>query len=236
MKNMKTLFVTLGLFASVGLFTSWLITNSNEPNMANNVGDQLEIVQTAPIEDVSSTNLYIGEPDAKVSIIEYVDYKCPNCNRFHRDTGKELENKYVNSGEAKFEIRLIALLGPDSGRSAQSAYCANDQGIFVEFHNALLDYIWENHYKNGDYSDEFKDILTEDVLVSVAEPLGLDASEFRECIKANKHESQVEKNAERARNDEVLGTPGFKIGEQKFSGTQPISVFETLIELELEEE
>jgi len=86
------------------------------------------------------TTLYIGNQEAPVTLVEYLDFKC-QCNQFHQTTAKELKQAYVDTNKAKIEVRAFPFLGPDSGRALRGAYCANVQGLFEPYHDVVLDYI-----------------------------------------------------------------------------------------------
>src|SRR5690554_5086595 len=51
------------------------------------------------------TPLVIGDPDAPVTIIEYGDYKCPECGKFKSDVGQRLREEYVDKGKVKIVFR-----------------------------------------------------------------------------------------------------------------------------------
>lgn len=79
----------------------------------------------------------MGNPNAKVTYIEFADFQCPFCKQFFTQTEQQIINDYVKTGKVKFVFRNFAFLGADSNTSAEGAYCANDQGKFWDYHNFL---------------------------------------------------------------------------------------------------
>lgn len=55
----------------------------------------------------------IGNPDAKVKLIEFASLTCPHCREFHEAAAETIKNKYVASGNVSYEYRNFVLNGPD---------------------------------------------------------------------------------------------------------------------------
>jgi protein-disulfide isomerase len=51
----------------------------------------------------------LGNPDAKVTVIEYASMTCPHCAAFHRDTFKALKEAYIDTGKVHFIFREFPL-------------------------------------------------------------------------------------------------------------------------------
>ncbi len=177
--------------------------------------------------------LIIGKPDAKVTIVEYADFKCPQCAKFHTTSGQQIRQEYIDSGKAKIEFRAYPFIGPDSGRALRGAYCANELGAFTGYHDDLFSYMWENYYKNADYKVEIEDILTESVLTDIASRAGADKAKFKDCIATDQKNSLIDRDLEASTQDGVQGTPSFLIGGQKIVGPLPFNNFKTLIDINL---
>jgi len=72
----------------------------------------------------------INNPGAKVTIVEFSDFQCPFCGRFHSTVEAQLMKDYVQTGQVTFVYKHSAFLGQESVWSAQAAECAADQGKF----------------------------------------------------------------------------------------------------------
>ena len=226
---MKQLMPVIIVFLVLVIAGAFFITSNN--STANKPSaEQQQTIERAAIGDVKLT---VGNPSASATIVEYFDYKCPSCNNFHRNTGKQLTEEYIDTNQAKFEVRITPVIGPDSANAGRGAYCANDQGLFEPYHNAVLDYMYDNYYSSGNIAAEFDNILTTNELATIVQPLGIDSNSFSECVDSDRFNPLLDENLLLAADDEIQGTPGFAIGEQSFVGAQPFSVFKTLIDIEL---
>jgi len=55
----------------------------------------------------------MGNPDAKVKLVEFASLTCPHCREFHEASKEAIKNKYVASGNVSYEYRNFVLNGPD---------------------------------------------------------------------------------------------------------------------------
>jgi predicted DsbA family dithiol-disulfide isomerase len=169
--------------------------------------------------DITLNNT-MGDPNAPVHIVEYVDFQCPFCLRFWKETEPQLIEEYVNTGRVYFEYRSYPVLGPESVLAAEAAYCARDQGRFWEFHDIMFtNWTGENV---GDFTYE--------KLMQYAESIDLDMDEFEQCVSEGKHKETVEQDRVKAEADGVHATPTFLINGTRVEGAQPFDVFKHIIE------
>ena len=162
----------------------------------------------------------LGSARAPVVIVEFGDFQCPYCKRFHDEARVEIVKKYVNTGKAKivyrdFPIENIHLAARPA---AEASECADDQGKFWEYHDAL-------------YTRQAS-ITTMD-FVALAAELGMDKKKFADCVSIRKYQDEVTADYQAGVKAGVDGTPAFFINGAKISGAQPFSVFETAIEAAL---
>lgn len=192
--------------------------------------------QPQPGEDITpltaSNILILGKAEAPVTLVEYLDYKCPNCGSFHTKAGKQIQQEYVDAGIVKIELRAYPFLGPDSARALRGSYCANDIGKLKKYHDNVFSFIWENYYKNGNYKIEIEDILTADKLVEISRFDETEKLKFRECINSDAKNEFIDRDLNNAANDGVQGTPTILIGDQKIVGPQPFNIYKQLIDIE----
>lgn len=76
---------------------------------------------------IPQRGIAVGEPDAPVTVVEFVDLQCPFCGQFARDELPELVRRYVRTGKARLELRVLTFLGEDSLRAGQVAAAAAEQ-------------------------------------------------------------------------------------------------------------
>ena len=184
-------------------------------NKANELTPQMIMENGSPL---------LGDPNAKVTIVEFGDYQCTYCHLFHENTKDALLQQYVNTGKANFVFRDFPLNGPDSVLAAEASYCAGDQGKYWQYHDEL--------YNN--WAGEKTGWVNQKSLDRFATTVGLDVGTFDKCISDNKYEQKVMDNQKFGENIGIDGTPSFIIfgGKQitKVVGAQPISVFQQVID------
>lgn len=71
---------------------------------------KLPAQDTGPLfENIKITDHVIGNPDAKVTIVEYASLTCPHCANFHENTFKEFKKNYIDTNKVKFVYRNFHL-------------------------------------------------------------------------------------------------------------------------------
>ncbi|MDP2660178.1 MAG: thioredoxin domain-containing protein, partial [Dehalococcoidia bacterium] len=78
-----------------------------------------------------------GNPDAKVTVVEYSDFQCPFCAQFALQTFPSVDQTYIQTGKVKWTFHNMARIGDESKQAAQAAECAGDQGKFWPYHDKL---------------------------------------------------------------------------------------------------
>ncbi len=100
----------------------------------------------APPEPAQASTLFdgieerdgvLGDPDAPLTVTEYVDLQCPVCATASKETLPALIEDYVRTGKVKLEVRTLHFLGPDSVRAAAVAAGAEQQGKLWPFLEAF---------------------------------------------------------------------------------------------------
>jgi protein-disulfide isomerase len=161
---------------------------------------------------------YWGSIDAPITIVEFSDFQCPFCGRFHVETYPRLREIYGDRIRFVYRDFPILSLHPNALLSAQAANCANDQGEYWQYHDLLL--------TNQDQS-------ARPALGAFAEQLGLDMTLFDQCLDSGKYEQEVNADAREGSLYGVTGTPTFFINGRPLVGAQPYEVFASIIEQEL---
>jgi protein-disulfide isomerase len=167
----------------------------------------------------------LGSPSATVTLIEFGDYQCFHCNKFFHNTESGIEKNYIDTGKVKMIFKDFTIIGKDSFGAAHASHCANEEGKFWEYHDALY-----NHW-----TGENNGWASYDNLVEFAKQIGLDENRFEECMKDERYNSVIEENNSHAKALGIRGTPAFFIispdGEvTNVVGSQPYEVFEKIFE------
>ena len=167
----------------------------------------------------------LGDPSAPITIVEFGDYQCHQCYNWFHNTKPAITKEYIETGKANLVFVDLAFLGRDSPKAAQASYCAEDQGMYWEFHNMLYN-SQESQIDNGWANSER--------LKAFAFSLGIDLELFESCLDSGKYSKRVSFNTQQAREHGVRGTPGFFIvsseGQQQISGAQPFTVFKQILD------
>lgn len=174
--------------------------------------------QTPTRYDVSAANRpSIGPEGAPITIIEFSDYECPFCKKFHAETFGKIMDTY--KGKIRFVYRNFPLTGihPDASPAAEAANCAGEQGDYWAYHDKLL---------SGA-------TLGDQVYTQYATDLGLDLTKFQDCRTNHKYQSIIQEDYNFAENLGIRSTPTFFINGLAIVGAQPFEVFKQVIDQEL---
>jgi len=157
-----------------------------------------------------------GDAGAPVEIIEFSDFQCPYCIR-GAETLNQVKEKYGD--KVTIVYRHFPLPMHDRAhRAAEASECANEQGKFWEYHDAL--------FAN-------QRAMTEEDLSGYAQASGLDLTKFTECLASGRHVATVDQDMKDGENAGMSGTPGFFINGIFLGGALPIEKFSEVIDAEL---
>lgn len=218
--------IIVGAALIAGALYFGLKAQSASPAPVSNTGDGNGTVgteQQGPVNVTEGDLPVYGNPSAPVTLVEWADFQCPFCGRFHKDVESAVRDKYINSGKVKWAYRDFAFLGQESTDAAIAARCANEQGKFWQYHDKLF------ASQNGENEGAF----SRDNLKGFARDLGLNASQFNNCLDSNKYADAVEKDTATGRAAGVNGTPTSFINGRIVNGAQPFSAVQQIIEDEL---
>ena len=170
-----------------------------------------------------------GDRDALVTIVEYSDFECPFCKRFH-ETMNQIMDEYGDSGKVAWAYRhfpIDSLHPVKARREAVASECAAEIGGEEAFWN---------------YADRFLELTPSNnrteidtVLPQIAKELGLDVSAFNECLDSGRHDQKINNDIANAQETGGRGTPWSilitKDGEKfPLNGAQPIEAVRQIIE------
>lgn len=228
-KNKLILPVSI-LIAAVLISGSLLYTRGGLKSVAN-IGGQQQVPGNQPVPGVkvnvsADNDPFLGNERTKVTVIEFSDFQCPFCRSFWRDTLPQLKKEYIDTGKIKFVYRDYPL-GFHAGAkpAAEGAECARDQGKFWEMH----DKIFQEQDKQGQGTIQF----TKVDVVKWAGQIGLNTTQFNQCLDSGKYKVEVEKDFADGSAAGVSGTPTTFINGRSLVGAQPYSSFKALIDEEL---
>ena len=160
----------------------------------------------------------IGPDDAPITIIEFSDFECPYCRRWHSEVFDRILEDYPDQVRIVYRDFPLKSIHPNAAPAAEAANCAREQEAFWEFSGRL-------------YSGEYE--LSQDTYLLIAEELDLDTDAFEECVDSGRYVDEVEADYQYAGNLGVRSTPTFFLNGLPIVGAQPYEVFQDIIEKEL---
>ncbi|SPF54395.1 Thiol:disulfide interchange protein DsbA [Candidatus Sulfopaludibacter sp. SbA4] len=180
-----------------------------------------------------SGDAVLGSKDARVTLVEFVDYQCPFCQLNFKDTLPRLIKEYVDTGKVRYVAHDFPLVTIHSNalNAAAAARCAGEQGKYWEMHDEL--------FAN-------QRALDAQSLPSYARQIGLDAGVFQTCVDNGAEAAKVREDLETGQKIGITGTPGFLLGltdpkdpsllkaTKKISGAQAYNIFKAAIDSLLE--
>jgi protein-disulfide isomerase len=152
---------------------------------------------------------FLGDPEAPVQIVEFLDFQCPNCKNYHDNTQDQLIDEFVKTGQANLETRHFPIIGQESIEAANAAECAADQNLFFQYTDILF------AEQTGENVGDFE---TDNLKGFAGRIEGMDQARFDQCLDAHQFETKVTEDSQMARAVGVTGTPGFLVQGSVFSG------------------
>jgi protein-disulfide isomerase len=178
------------------------------------------------VKPVSENVKSLGNKDANITVIEFADYRCPFCHKFHQETFDKLVTNYINTGKAKYLFKDFVVNDRDeykgSMQAAVASHCAAEQGKYWEYQKEI--------YKN--FKPEPQHWVTLDSLVNFANNVQIqDIEKFKTCVESNKYQNQIQESGSLAQQLGITGTPSFVVLKNDkiqttFPGAVPYEYFE----------
>ncbi len=206
--NIPTAIVIAGAIVAGAIIYTMKPVPSTNPTAAAALG----VAQT-DLKPVSASDHILGNPNAKIKIIEYSDPSCPFCKVFH-NTMRRIMNDYGKSGNVAWVYRHFpidkpgtssdgGILHPNAGHEAQALECAaalggNDK--FWEYTNRLYDV-------TPSVTEQTPDGLDQRELPKIAEYVGLNKIAFITCLDSGRFKDKVEAQYMDGLNMGIQGTP-----------------------------
>lgn len=211
---------------SVG-YLFWGRSTSSAVSVANDPTGPQSVAQAQNPEATPSFRRYqideddnpvYGPANAEITIIEFSDYECPYCQKWHVEVLPRLLTDY--SGQIRLVFRDFPLtnIHPNAIGAAVAANCAGEQNAYWEYNQAL--FTTQQGLNLGYYRD-------------LANDMNLDLDAFQTCMQDETHADEVQADLEYAVNLGVRSTPTFFINGIPVVGAQPYEVFSQIIDQEL---
>jgi protein-disulfide isomerase len=183
----------------------------------------------APVDDKVSMafppgGFSVGKENAPLVLVEYTDYQCPFCQRYHNDSFAQIKTNFIDTGKVRYISRDFPLpFHENARRSATAARCAAEQGKFWELRHTMI--------VNANQ-------LQADKLGGYAQAASMDVPKFQACVDSDKYRAAIDKDIAEGSAVGVSGTPSFVLGRVengqlqgvRMVGAMPYAQFEAKIQ------
>lgn len=165
-----------------------------------------------------------GEADAPLTLVEFTDYQCPFCRRFHEQSYPQLKAEYIDTGKLRYVVRDLPLpFHGDARLAAKAVHCAGEQDRYWAMHHAL--------FTGGSG-------LKRANLLDYAAEVGADRGVLDACLDSDRYEADIDRDVTDANAASVTGTPSFVLGKTTenvvdgvvIRGAQPYASFKAQID------
>ena len=163
-------------------------------------------VASAVVKPVSEHVKPLGNEEANITVIEFADYRCPFCHKFHEETFDKVVTNLINTGKANYLFKdfVVNDRGEYKGsmQAAVASHCAAEQDKYWEYLKEI--------YKN--FKPEPQHWVTLDSLVKFANNVQIqDIEKFKSCVESNKYQNQIQESGSLAKQLGITGTPSFVV-------------------------
>jgi len=183
--------VSLGCAITLGVqFTA------NRLSTANTSAQAPEKPTTATISIKGDPEM--GSPSAPVTIVEFSDFECPYCKRFHEETLPRLKKYYIDKGLVRFIHKDLPLpFHKNAYLAATAARCAQEDGKYWEAYQALFNQ---------------QNCLNCKGVSSITSKAGVSQPKLDQCSKNRQIAQAININTSEANLNGIRATPTFIIG------------------------
>ena len=164
--------------------------------------------------EVTSLSHLKGNPDAPITIVEFSDFQCPFCQRYHPIIA-QLISDYPNQVRWMYKHFPLDSIHPQARLAAEASECAAEQDKFWEFADQLF---------------ESQAILSSDLYQQLAIDLELNREQFQNCFDNRKYQDKVEADYQAGIKLGVRGTPASFINGESLVGAVPYNTLKSAVE------
>ena len=211
-EKVKKLLIALGILGVVayaGIRTwAWIQTPTDIPT---------------DVTQITETDWMKGNPDAKVTLIEYADFQCPACGSYY-PLVKQLGEDFPEDLRIIYRNFPLTQIHPNAHPAAQAAEAAGMQGKFWEMTDLLFT-------KQKDWSTESN---PESIFENYAKELELDVDKYKSDYKSNEVSAAIAADVVLANKTGVNATPTFILNGVQIKGPQSYDAFKALVEAEIQ--
>lgn len=195
------LVATLSMTVASGALLWLIVTLARGPidEIPSRGGSRIAVenVEDSDIRISVSDAPTLGDPDARVALIEFSDFECPFCRRHARLTFDLLKREFVDSGKVAYVHFNLPLssIHPNALSAAKAAACAGRQGHFWEMYTLLFSDMYDLALATSEESSN---------------AVRLNREQFETCLE--NVAPTIQQHLDRAKQLKITGTPTFLLG------------------------
>ena len=144
-----------------------------------------------------------GNPNGKITVVEFFDYQCPHCV----DMTAIIDDLVKSNPDVRVIFKEFPIRGPISEFAARAALAAQQQGKYFELHKGLM--------------MSKQEPLTEDAIFTIAKKAGLDVAKLKTAMNSSTVNQQIKDNYKLAQQLQLMGTPAFFVAKSDVSKSSP---------------
>ena len=183
------------------------------PAAAGNV-DMEEVLKPGPLKE-----MYLGDPDAPVKIVEYMSMTCPHCASFHNSTFKQIVTDYVETGKVQFIVREFPF-DPRATAAIMLARCAPEDKFFP-----MIEVLMQQQSNWARAEDGAA------ALFNISKLAGFTQESFEACLTNQQLVNDVNVVKKKALDEfGVNSTPTFLINGKRYPGNMTVESMSALID------
>lgn len=153
----------------------------------------------------------IGNPDAKVTVVDFSNYLCGHCRDHANDVFPLIKRDYIDTGKVRYIFRDFPFGGQENViRAGEAAACAADSNLYVEYHEALFRAQMQWAGLSGQALDNY--------FADLAGQIGMAPATFSQCLKSGSKRAGVLADQKLAGELGLTGTPSFFVNGEKYTG------------------
>ncbi|MEX2008443.1 MAG: thioredoxin domain-containing protein [Candidatus Spechtbacterales bacterium] len=223
-----------GMFIGGGLYFGLAANGMNDQTVSQAGAPTGEndspIAQNVSLASVSAEDHIRGNADAPVKLIEFSDFECPFCQRFHT-TMQQIVEEYDGKVAWVYRHYPLVQLHQKAYREAVASECAAElggNGAFWKFTDRIFEITPAN------------DGLDHTQLPEIAAYVGVDRAAFSACLEGDAHNARIDRDIADAQNARAQGTPYSVVVAPNgktfvINGAQPYEAVKRIVDLALEE-
>jgi protein-disulfide isomerase len=191
------------------------------PAQVADAGNEVGNTPPVSVSEVTDKEYIRGNPDALITIVEYSDFECPFCSRFH-PTAQQAMDEYGDKIRWVYRHFPLTQIHPEATPSAEASECVGEQkgaDGFWQFTDAMFE-----NQQGG---------LSPALSRRVAGEIGVNLAQYDDCVAARKYQKKVEADQTSGAAAGVTGTPASFVNGAPVYGAVPYANLKVIIEAEL---